>query len=407
MGQSASAYDEGDNYSDEEGDGSYYSSEYSDDEEGYESESSSVMSSRGPAGSDKHNGGDRRERYETHHRAQDASVADEQHRAQVTAAAAAAVDPANLEELSATELKDLVDELDISREDLIAASRAIRRGHHPSSAASGPAVDEPTAMGPASPSTSNSQGFYADDGHYAADVKVAMRILSASDHVRHLRFRLVPARLKEPIFWSSLLGILRYGKVWVMVAEEERLAEQQQNQHQHHHHQHSQEQQKQGSGTSGRTQHQNGGTATVGTAAASATSAIEIESLRRHIRQRDAEVAQLRRALEASKAKIRSLEKEVAEQSSAPKVKGPLSPSAAPLPSANAHKGEWVMDRDSQDFLALDEELKANLRGEKAKRLRDVREQMRFILDTDDVACSNGEWSCCKKKDYGCDGCAC
>ena len=370
MGQSASAYDEGDNYSDEEGDGSYYSSEYSDDEEGYESESSSVMSSRGPAGSDKHNGGDRRERYETHHRAQDASVADEQHRAQVTAAAAAAVDPANLEELSATELKDLVDELDISREDLIAASRAIRRGHHPSSAASGPAVDEPTAMGPASPSTSNSQGFYADDGHYAADVKVAMRILSASDHVRHLRFRLVPARLKEPIFWSSLLGILRYGKVWVMTAEEERLAEQQQNQHQHHHHQHSQEQQKQGSGTSGRTQHQNGGTATVGTAAASATSAIEIESLRRHIRQRDAEVAQLRRALEASKAKIRSLEKEVAEQASAPKAKGPVSPSAAPLPCANAHKGEWVMDRDSQDFLALDEELKANLRAVSYTHLR-------------------------------------
>ena len=115
----------------------------------------------------------------------------------------------------------------------------------------------------------------------------------------------------------------------------------------------------------------------------------------------------IRRALEASKAKIRSLEKRVAEQSSAPKLKRPVSPSAAPLSSANAHKGQWVMDRDSQDFLALDEELKANLRGEKAKRLRDVREQMRFILDTDDVACSNGEWSCCKKKEYGCDGCAC
>ena len=86
MGQSASAYDEGDNYSDEEGDGSYYSSsdEYSDDEEGYESGSSSVMSSRGPTGSDKRSDGDRREVYETHHRAQDASVADEQHRAQAT-----------------------------------------------------------------------------------------------------------------------------------------------------------------------------------------------------------------------------------------------------------------------------------------------------------------------------------
>lgn len=373
MGQSASAYD--DNYSDEEGDGSYYSSdEYSDEEEGYESESSSVMSGKRAVAAA---GGGNAPVV-----AQDASAGgvDEQHHA------VAAVETANLEDLSATELKDLVDELEISREDLIAASRAIRRGHLPTPPLP-TAATEPSA---AATTGAISQGFYADDGHYAADVKVAMRILSASDHVRHLRFRLVPARLKEPIFWSSLLGILRYGKGWVLVAEEERLAEH----NQKHHQQESLEQ-------------DNCGT--------NADIANEIESLRRHIRQRDVEVAQLRRALEASRAKIRSLEKEVANKAteatkqrttSAPAAPASAS-SASPLPTASAHKGEWIMDRDSQDFLALDEELKANLRGEKAKRLRDVREQMRFILDTDDVACSNGEWSCCKKKEYGCEGCAC
>ena len=378
MGQSASAHDN--NYSDEEGDGSYYSSdEYSDEEEGYESESSSVMSGRAVAAT----GGGTANNTVV---AQDASAGvDEQHHA--------AVEPTNLEELSAADLNDLVDEREISREDLIAASRAIRRGHHPlppppsATAAAAPASSESSAAAAAAVG-STSQGFYADDGHYATDVKVAMRILSASDHVRHLRFRLVPARLKEPIFWSSLLGILRYGKEWVLAAEEDRLAE--------HSHKHDQQEPLAEQGGGGGTN--------------------ETESLRRQIRQRDSEVVQLRRALEAYKAKIRSLEKEVAEKAaaatkettaSAPSAAPVSASSASPLPTANAHKGEWIMDRDSQDFLALDEELKANLRGEKAKRLRDVREQMRFILDTDDVACSNGEWSCCKKKEYGCEGCAC
>jgi len=391
MGQSASAYD--DNYSDEEGDGSYYSSdEYSDEEEGYESESSSVMNDAG-------NGG----QAEKPNRAQDAAAVDEQRRAQ--AAAAAAVEPINLAELSATELKDLVDELEVSREDLIAASRAIRRGHHPSpppvpaAAAPAAAATEPSATG------ASSQGFYADDGHYATDVKVAMRILSASDHVRHLRFRLVPARLKEPIFWSSLLGILRYGKGWVMIAEEERL----EHHHDHQHNQHNQHQQQDPQEQQAK-QHKKGGGTSSSASDATTDIANGTESLRQHIRQRDAEVAQLRRALEASKAKIRSLEKEVAEKAAAAKeptaTPAAVSSTTVPLPTAKSHKGEWVMDRDSQDFLALDEELKANLRGEKAKRLRDVREQMRFILDTDDVACSNGEWSCCKKKEYGSEGCA-
>ena len=375
MGQSAStAYE--DNYSDEEGDGSYYSSdEYTDEEEGYESESSSVMSGN-----------------VAQVVAQDASAGGVD--GQCHAVHVAAAETANLEELSAAELKGLVDEMEISREDLIAASRAIRRGHHPSPPSPAGAATEPPAAATAG---ATSQGFYADDGHYAKDVKLAMRILSASDHVRHLRFRLVPARLKEPIFWSSLLGILRYGKGWVLVAEEERLAEHNQK---HHQQQETLVVVEQSSGTNDTN--------------ADIAANNETESLRRHIRQRDVEVAQLRRALEASRAKIRSLEKEVANKAAEPRKQGTVSApaaasasSASPLPTASAHKGEWIMDRDSQDFLALDEELKANLRGEKAKRLREVREQMRFILDTDDVACSNGEWSCCKKKEYGCKGCAC
>ena len=187
----------------------------------------------------------------------------------------------------------------------------------------------------------------------------------------------------------------------MLVAEEERLAEHNQK---HHQQQEALVVVEQSSGTNDTN--------------ANIAANNETESLRRHIRQRDVEVAQLRRALEASRAKIRSLEKEVANKAAESRKQGTVSApaaasasasasSASPLPTASAHMGDCIMYRVSQDFLALDVELKANLRGEKAKRLRDVRDQMRFILDTDDVACSNGEWSCCKKKEYGCKGCAC
>ena len=63
------------------------------------------------------------------------------------------------------------------------------------------------------------------------------------------------------------------------------------------------------------------------------------------------------------------------------------------------------MNRDSREFFSLDEELKANLRAEKTKRLREVSEQMKFILDADDVY-GHGQWDCCGRKEYGADGCA-
>lgn len=70
------------------------------------------------------------------------------------------------------------------------------------------------------------------------------------------------------------------------------------------------------------------------------------------------------------------------------------------------HKGTWEMHRDCMDFLGLDDHLKDNLRKEKKKRLDEVRSQMKFILDTDDVKDSYGRWSCCGKEEYTANGCA-
>lgn len=70
------------------------------------------------------------------------------------------------------------------------------------------------------------------------------------------------------------------------------------------------------------------------------------------------------------------------------------------------HRGEWVMHPDVQEFLKLDDHLKENLRKEKEKRLNEVRSQMQFILDTDEVKDSYGKWNCCGAEEYGADGCA-
>lgn len=132
------------------------------------------------------------------------------------------------------------------------------------------------------------------------------------------------------------------------------------------------------------------------------------DSLRRHLRVRDDEIARLRRGLEEARATIELLEasstsnRPASDTATAAAQAQPTDVSTA-LP---LHKGKWEMDRDSADFLALDDELRSNLRREKAKRLEEVRRQMRFILDTDDVSASHGKWGCCGHEEYlGGDGC--
>ena len=72
--------------------------------------------------------------------------------------------------------------------------------------------------------------------------------------------------------------------------------------------------------------------------------------------------------------------------------------------------GKWIMDQDSIEFLNYPDELKTNMRNEKLKRLNTVREEMKFILDTDNIEDSNGHWSCCNSTTYndgkGCTGTA-
>ena len=58
------------------------------------------------------------------------------------------------------------------------------------------------------------------------------------------------------------------------------------------------------------------------------------------------------------------------------------------------------MDKESIDFIALDEEIESKMRDAKQKRLQDLQEQMKFIVGNDEVQYSRGKWDCCGSESY-------
>jgi hypothetical protein len=70
------------------------------------------------------------------------------------------------------------------------------------------------------------------------------------------------------------------------------------------------------------------------------------------------------------------------------------------LEPRKAHKGRWIIDKDCRDFLSLDEEVKKQLRGGKKKRIQDILNELRFILDSDDEREARGHWECCGNNEY-------
>jgi len=71
-----------------------------------------------------------------------------------------------------------------------------------------------------------------------------------------------------------------------------------------------------------------------------------------------------------------------------------------------SHLGSWEIDPDCTEFLELDDNLKENLRQEKVKRLKEVKAQMKFILDSDDIKDAHGKWTCCGSEIYNSECCA-
>jgi hypothetical protein len=106
--------------------------------------------------------------------------------------------------------------------------------------------------------------------------------------------------------------------------------------------------------------------------------------------EKDAEITVLRKKLAAAETAIKELKTYSGKHQ---ETKGAT------------HGGKWVVDKDCQEFLSLDQETRDKLREGKKKRLEDVLEQMKFILDGDTVSFTRGKWDCCGQTSYYTDKC--
>ena len=98
------------------------------------------------------------------------------------------------------------------------------------------------------------------------------------------------------------------------------------------------------------------------------------------------------------KNKLMATEKELAELKSQSATAKSSKNSATKISCAN--KGKWIMSKESLEFLALDEEVKKQLREGKKKRMQEVMDQMKFILDSDDISSTTGHWEKTGETDY-------
>lgn len=194
-------------------------------------------------------------------------------------------------------------------------------------------------------------GFYSKEQD-SPEAQLAVQINRLSKELATLRFSMVPSRLKEPIFWESVFAILN-----------ERLAE-------HNSNFEPSMELDEADGASGKSNgyvHQRPSTTKVSTSFPDdeEDSSSLVSDLKRQIAAKDKKIAALQRQVEEFQA----------------------------LTQATSHRGEWVMDKDSREFLSYPAEVKENMRKEKQKRLRQVQQDMKFILDSDNIEDSNGQWA--------------
>jgi hypothetical protein len=192
-------------------------------------------------------------------------------------------------------------------------------------------------------------------------INVAKRTLELSPELSQLRFNLVPSRTTEDVFWEAVFSILHQkgtnAQHDLNGLPPKKLPQQ-------------------------ALRRMESGNSSV------------VEELRHKLIRRNQEIARLHHELSEMKQRIARMEatfsKNVVKKTNT-------------IPSC--HKGKWMMDKDSIEFLEYPDELKSNLRDQKQKRLEQIRANMKFILDTDNVEDSNGFWDCCGQTSYNAQGC--
>jgi hypothetical protein len=206
------------------------------------------------------------------------------------------------------------------------------------------------------------EGYYAQDAD-APEAQLAARLNAANKGLARQRFLLVPSRLKEPIFWEATIALVQ-----------ERLVE---------HNARCQlelEEPRRDRATNAILREE--------TSSIPDDQRIDEkveETLYSKLALKDYEVSAL-------KQQVNELQQLLLTTSS--------SSSSTTFQKQPSHKGNWIMEKDSVDFLEYPDDIKTNMRSEKKRRLRQIRNDMKFILDSDNLEDTNGHWDCCGAQEY-------
>jgi len=206
-------------------------------------------------------------------------------------------------------------------------------------------------------------GFYSRDDTPETDL--AMRLNTLSKEIASLRFQLVPSLVKEPMFWEGVFAILRERLVEHNASFQLQSMEEGDDEETEEY----EEEKEEGLSTT------NGGRVQ-GHPPNDADTDRLVRSLRAQMAAKDQQIVELQ-------SQIETLQKTGLSQTTSTK-----------------HVGKWMMDKDSEEFLQFPDEIKENMRKEKQRRLKQVQQDMKFILDSDSIEHSNGYWTCCDRKEY-------
>jgi hypothetical protein len=183
-------------------------------------------------------------------------------------------------------------------------------------------------------------------------MEIALYILSISPSVRSLRFKLVPGKLSEGKFWLILFDYICYGSESRFEKDPKSTIE---------------------SSNYMKNDSLDGGMEAL------------VQRLKLKIKKQEEEIQKLRMTVDKLQANGND---------------------GMTIGNGKSHAGKWIMDKEAIEFLSLEEEIKQQLREGKKKRMYEMNEQMKFILDSDHIKDSRGKWDCCGKIIY-CSDCNC
>lgn len=206
------------------------------------------------------------------------------------------------------------------------------------------------------------------------EMALAVRLLKIAD-LAQLRFRLVPSKMKEDVFWQAVLAWLK-----------ERLVSY--NTKQHYFEQYPAEKD---AVVNGSTCHAElNGEPKDTTARDDATPTMNSNKLQQLVQAKNVEIAALRGEVEKLKKALAAVKHHHHNNHINNDSKR----------QHHGHKGPWKMDRDSQEFLKYPNDVKESLRQEKQRRIQQVQDELKFILDSDDPKHTHGRWECCGETKY-------